>query len=61
MRISAQKQCEMRSRQRLLKIRGSAVHEHLGVGQTIARARSAPLPGLSFDDGWTAAIANAKL
>jgi hypothetical protein len=51
----------MGPRQRLLKIRGSAVDEHLGVGETIARARSAPPPGFPFDDGWTPAIANSKL
>jgi hypothetical protein len=32
MRVSAQQQREMRSRQLLLKIRGASVQENLGVG-----------------------------
>jgi hypothetical protein len=60
-RVSAQQQREMRSCQRLLKIRGASVHENLGIWKTVAGTRSAPLPGFSFDNTWTPAIVDAQL
>src|SRR5262245_60224681 len=60
-RISAQQQREMRSRQRLLKVRGASIHENLGIWKTVARARPLPQSGFPFTDGWTLPIPDAEL